>query len=399
MKKIQILSLTGLFLFGLAAHSAQAANYSELLEQVMQKQPEQMSLNAFGEVEDEASSAANSLFSGNTNIVIAHENDAMTGDLEKTKWHIGAEFPLWLPGQADSQQRLAHGYADLKNEQIQFLKWQASGQLRDLVWMYREAQIQADIAEKSVAQVTQLHTLISKLVRVGEKPKIDALMAEKLLLSAQAHLLSMKSQLATVQKQYQSWTGTVDLPMPLTEKVGSYDIDTHPELSKLNAELAILKAELATLKSSQKDNPVLSVGGFREEDRAMSANTSLFAQLSYPIGSSPSKKVDTAKQNTLVLGKEAAIKRYQIELKNRLYASEQALELAKNKLTMSVQNMQLAEQTLQLAQQAYQVGESNIQTLVNAQQNFLESKLQQALTQVEMASAIANRNQIAGVSL
>ncbi|WP_040726512.1 TolC family protein [Thiomicrorhabdus sp. Kp2] len=399
MKQIQILSLTGLFLFGLTSHSAQAASYADLLEQVMQKQPEQMSLIGYDAVETSANDAANSLFSSNTNLVIAHENDAMTGDLDKTKWHIGAEFPLWLPGQADSQQQLAKGYSELKNDQINFLKWQASGQLRDLVWQYREAQVQTDIAQKSVAQANKLHLLISKLVQVGEKPKMDALMAQNLLLTAESHLLTMQNQLGSVQKRYQSWTGSLELPIPLTENAPLFDINNHPELRKLNAELAILQAELQTLKVSQKDNPVLSVGGFQEEDRAMSPNTTLFAQISYPIGSNPSKKVETAKQNTQVLNKEAEVKRYQLELQNRLYASEQSVVLAEQKLTISAQNMQLAEQTLQLAQQAYQAGESNIQTLVNAQQVFLDSELQQALIQIEMAKAIANRNQIAGVSL
>ena len=399
MGKIKILSFTGLFLFGLASHSAQAASYSELLEQVMQKQPEQISLTGYEAVERSANNATNSFFAGNTNLVISHENDAMTGDLDKTKWQIGAEFPLWLPGQADNQQRLAKGYAELKNVQINFLKWQASGQLRDLVWQYREAQVKTHVAEKSVAQANQLYSLISKLVKVGEKPRIDALMSQKLLLTAESHLLSMQNQLASVQKRYQSWTGSLELPIPLTENAPVFDIDNHPKLRKLMAELAILQAERQTLKVSEKDNPILSIGGFQEEDRSMSPNTSLFAQISYPIGSSPSKKIETAKQTNILLNKEAEIKRYQLELQNRLYASEQTVVLAKKKLAINAQNQQLAEQTLQLAQQAYQAGESNIQTLVNAQQSFLESKLQKALTQIEMAKAIANRNQISGVSL
>ncbi|WP_029406695.1 TolC family protein [Thiomicrorhabdus sp. Milos-T2] len=399
MKQLQILSLTGLFFFGLSSQIAQAATYSDLLKNVMQNQPEQTALTGYDEVERSANTAANSFFSGNTNLVIAHENDAMTGDLDKTKWHIGAEFPLWLPGQADSQAQLAQGYSSLRNNQVNYLKWRASGQLRDLVWQYKEAQVQTEMAEESVAQANALLNLINKLVKVGEKPKIDALIAQKLLLQAKSHLLSQGNQLDSVKKRYQSWTGSLELPEQITENSIEVDMNDHPELQKQQAELAILKAELQNLKAGQKDNPVLSVGGFQEEDKAMSPNTSLFAQISYPIGSSPTKKIEMAKQNTLVLNKEAEIKRYQIELQNRLYASQQAVFLADKKLSISAQDMQLAEQTLQLAQQAYQAGESNIQTLMTAQQAFLESALQQALTQIEMAKAIANHNQIAGDSL
>jgi len=399
MKKIQILSFTGLVLFGLSTQVVQAATYSDLLQNVLQKQPEQLSLSGYDEVERSANNASNSWFAGNTNLVVAHENDAMTGNLDKQKWHVGAEFPLWLPGQADSQAQLAKGYTELKNDQVHYLTWQASGQVRDLVWQYKEAQVQVDMAQKSVAQANTLYTLISKLVKFGEKPKIDALMAQKLLLNAQSHLYSMRSKLGSVKQRYQLWTGSLELPVPLTESALPFDINAQPELKKLNAELAVLRAELQNLKATQKDNPVLSVGGFQEEDKSMSSNTSLFAQISYPIGSNPSKKIETAKQNNVVLAKEAQVKRFQIELQNKLYSSEQAVTLSTKKLSISSQDMQLAQQTLQLAQQAYKAGESNIQTLVNAQQQYLTSELQQALTEIEVAKAIANRNQIAGVSL
>ena len=144
MKKIQILSFTGLVLFGLSTQVVQAATYSGLLQNVLQKQPEQMSLSGYDEVERSANTASNSWFAGNTNLVVAHENDAMTGNLDKQKWQIGAEFPLWLPGQADSQALLAKGYTELRNDQVHYLEWQASGQVRDLVWQYKEAQVQVD---------------------------------------------------------------------------------------------------------------------------------------------------------------------------------------------------------------------------------------------------------------
>ncbi|BCN92525.1 hypothetical protein THMIRHAM_03100 [Thiomicrorhabdus immobilis] len=400
MKNIHAYRLIGLLSAGLVfSFPAQAKTYAELLQNVQQQQPEQAALQSYGELETTVSQSADSWFAGNANLVVAHENDALTGDLQKQKWHIGAEMPLWLPGQAQSQQNLARGLADLNSYQAWYLKWQASGQLRDLVWQYQESQVKADIAEQSVAQAQQLNDLIATLVKVGEKPKIDALLADKALLNAQAQRLNLQSMLESNRQQYQYWTNTQELPSPLTETIAKVDLQKHPELNRLKAQLAVLGAEYQTAKATEKDNPTFSFGGFQEEDKATSANNSLYAQITYPLGSSPLKKVETAKQRTAFLEKQAEVKRYQMVLENQLKKAKQQISLAQQKLSLMQQELQIATQTLQLATQAYKAGESNIQTLVNAQQDFLNSKLQQSLTEIELNKAIAQHNQIAGDSL
>jgi len=400
MKTLRAFSFVSLFSAGFVLSlPAHAATYSDLLKNVLANQPEQATLQGYDVLESSASESKNSWFSGNTNLIIAHENDSLTGDLDKQKWQIGAEVPLWLPGQRQSQKNLAVGFGELNTSQASVLKLQASALLRDLVWQYRQAQVKAEIAQQSVEQAQKLKKLITILVNVGEKPKIDALLADKALLAAQSNLLMVENEFTTSQNRYQYWTKTNDLPKPLAEKLVDFDLNNHPALNQLNAQLTVLNAEYQSLKATQKDNPVLSFGGFQEDDQGMSPNTSLYAQISYPIGSNPTKKVETAKHKTTVLQKEAEIKRFELELKNQLFAAEQKVSVSKQQLNLIDKEMQLAAQTLKLATQAYKAGESNIQTLVNAQQQFLDSKLQQALTQIELTSAIAHRNQIAGVSL
>jgi len=400
MKTIQFFSFATLLSVGLTLSlPAQAASYEDLLKHVLDTQPEQATLQGFDALENTANQAASSWFSGSSNLIVAHENDSLTGDLNKQKWQIGAEMPLWLPGQAQSQQQIAQGFSELKNNQASYLKWQASGQLRDLVWQYREAQVKSRIAGQSVEQAKRLHKLINTLVNVGEKPKLDGLLADKALLTAQSHLFAMRSQLDTSQNRYQYWTKTSELPSPLVEELATYDLLNHPELNRLKAQLTVLNAEYQNLKSSQKDNPVLSFGGFQEDDKGMSANSTLYAQISYPIGSSPTAKVETAKHKTTVLAKEAEIIRYQFELQNQLFTAKQEVEASQKKVELFKQEMKLTTQALKLAKQAYKMGENSIQTLVNAQQEFLDSQLKQALTQIELNKAISRHNQIAGVSL
>ena len=400
MKTLRAFSFVSLlsagFVLSVPAH---AATYSDLLKNVLANQPEQATLQGYDALESSASDSKNSWFSGNPNLIVAHENDSLTGDLNKQKWQIGAEVPLWLPGQRQSQKNLAVGFGELNTNQASVLELQASALLRNLVWQYRQAQVKTEIAQQSVEQAQKLQKLITVLVNVGEKPKIDALLADKALLAAQSNLLMVENEFTTAQNRYQYWTKTNDLPKPLAENLVDFNLNNHPALNQLNAQLTVLNAEYQNLKATQKDNPVFSFGGFQEDDQGMSPNTSLYAQISYPIGSNPTKKVETAKHKTTVLQKEAEIKRFELELKNQLFAAEQKVSVSKQQLNLIDKEMQLAAQTLKLATQAYKAGESNIQTLVNAQQQFLDSKLQQALTQIELTSAIAHRNQIAGVSL
>lgn len=378
---------------------AQAITYAELLQNIVINQPEQATLQGFDSLENQANQNANSWFAGNANLIVAHENDHLTGDLDKQKWQIGAEMPLWLPGQLDSQQVLAQSVGELKNNQAIYLKWQASAQLRDLVWQYRQAQVKTKMAEQSVAQAKKLQQLIAALVRVGEKPKIDGLLANKQLLTAQSYLLSLRNDLNTIQNRYQAWTNSQELPSPLAEGLADYELANHPQLKQLKAQLGLANAEYQTLKASEKDNPKLSFGGFQEEDQGTRPNTSLYAQISYPIGSNTMAKVETAKQKNTLIQKQAEIQRFELELKNNLYAAEQQVIVNQKKLQLIQEEVLLDAETLDLAMQAYKAGESNIQTLVNVQQQFLESKLQQALTTIELKKAIAQRNQIAGVSL
>ncbi|HHS99657.1 MAG TPA: hypothetical protein ENK73_02260 [Thiomicrospira sp.] len=400
MKTIQKFRFATLLSVGLIfSLPAQAANYADLLKNVLDTQPEQAALQGFDALENTANQAASSWFSGNTNLIFAHENDAFTGDLDKQKWQIGAEMPLWLPGQVQSQQALAQGFSELKTNQASYLKWQASGQLRDLVWQFREAQVKTNIAEQSVEQAKSLQKLIQVLVNVGEKPKLDGLLADKALLEAQSHLFAMNTELKASQNRYQYWTKTNELPSPILESLATYDLQNHPQLNQLKAQLTVLNAEYQNLKSTQKDNPVLSFGGFQEDDKGMPANSSLYAQISYPIGSSPTAKVATAQHKSTVLAKEAELKRYQLELQSQLFEAKQQVEASQKKVELIEQEMVISIQALTLAKQAYRIGESNIQTLMNAQQQFLNSKLKQALTQIELNKAIARHNQIAGVSL
>jgi len=379
--------------------TAFATNYTDLLQAVISKQPEQISLTGLQTVEEQMNDSANQWFPGQTNLVVAHENDGLTGNLDKQKWQVGVEVPLWLSGQKMAQEKMAQSYSNLQAKQNVYLRWQASAQLRDLVWQYRSETVQKDIAQQRVTQIKNLEGLIVQLVEAGEKPKIDALLVQKTRLLAEQNLLEKGSNFTTAQTSYQAWTNTTALPNSLLETLRDYSFENHPKLTQLTAEIELLTAEYLNVKSVRQDNPVLSLGGFHEDDQSMEGNTSLYAQVSYPIGDNPSTSVEASQQHYEVLSKQAELERLKLELTNQIFAAEQAVQTSQKKLELLQDQVIISEQTLHLAQLTYQAGEATVQLLMNAQQALLESKLQQAMTQIEMAKAIAQRNQIAGVSL
>ncbi len=383
----------------LLSHSAQAITYAELVQNVIEKQPEQASLQAYSKVEQLTQDTADQWFSGGSNLIIGHENDALTGSNGQTKWTIGGEVPLWLPGQSESQKKIAQGFSALKTAQISLLKWQASNQLRTLIWQLRSAQVQQEIAQESVKQTKLLQTLINKLVSAGEKPTLDNLLARKALLKERSRLLTANKNLLTAQSEYEFWTQSVALPDELSEKEATPVIMQHPKYLQLQAQLTLLEAETQNQSARQKNNPVLSFGTFQEDSKHVSPNTSLYLGLSYPLGDNPSQQIKISESKLSVAKKKAEIKRFEMNLGNQLFSAKQQILLNQKALALAKQENDLSNDTLKLATQTYQLGASNIQTLITSQQNFLDSKLGYALSRIDLEQAIATYNQIAGDAL
>jgi len=86
----------------------------------------------------------------------------------------------------------------------------------------------------------------------------------------------------------------------------------------------------------------------------------------------------------------------QLDLKVQAQEALQHVEQLRQQYVLLQQNVSLGESKLQMMEKAYQLGAVNIESLIRAQQSFLEVSKQLALVTVEIAKSVANLNQING---
>ncbi len=393
--KIVILSMTLLWLSPVSTFAV-SMDFVKLLDNVVQQQPEQQITKGIEELHSANQSLSDSWISGDVDLIIHHENDAITDNDDYKNWQVGVEFPIWLPEQKKAQKQVAASYGQELSAQQNYLRWLASNNLRKLVWNHQTALIEVEAARSALKKTRSLQHKVQQKFNAGESPKIDLLLAEKAVLKQQNQLVQKQSALTIAQQQFQKWTQTSKPPQNIQERtLPPIPIEQHPEIIKLLATLQISQAVLQKTKSLKQDSPRLFLGAQNDKDRS-GENTSLMFEVSIPLGMNPaySPKIATEKRN--VYTQQALLNRAKIQLEQNIFRAQQTLASAKQSIHFSKQQYDISQQALTMSEKAYQLGETNIQNLLLVQQQTAEAKLNYKLVQARSGQAIANLNQISG---
>jgi len=172
------LSIAILWLPVAASHAA-SLDFINLLDNVVQKQPEQRLTKGIKAVYSANQSFSDSWISGDVDLIIHHENDAISDNDDYQNWQVGVEFPVWLPEQKKAQKQVTISYGQELPAQQNYLRWLASNQLRKLVWNYKTAEIEVEAARSALQKSQSLQNKVQQKVQAGESPQIDLLLANK----------------------------------------------------------------------------------------------------------------------------------------------------------------------------------------------------------------------------
>ena len=371
-------------------------DFIALLDNIVERQPEQQILQGIEAQHNANRRYANSLIAGDIELVLHHENDRLTGNEEATNWQLGVEFPIWLASQKSSQKQLSQGYSQELGARQHYLKWRASDLLRRLVWRYHSAQIEVDAALSALQKGRQLAQKVKLKVATGESARLDLLLAQKAVLKLQNQLVQKQSQLAIAQHQYSQWTQTTRLPSHFNERPQPpQPLAQHPEIARLMSTLQIAQAQTRQLASFKQESPRLFLGA--QSDSSMgSENASLIVELSVPLGINPAFSPKLAQQKRTVLEQQALLGQAKIKLEQDIFKARQRLASSKQAINFSRHQYELSQQALTMSEQAYQLGESNIQNLLLVQQQTAQAKLDYQLAQARSGQAIAQLNQVSG---
>jgi len=397
MKSINVLMILGSSLI-VTPISALAAsiNFVELMDNVIQNQPQQQVKNSIKEIHAANQSLSDSWISGDADIIVHHENDALTDNDDYKNWQVGIEFPIWMPSQKSAQKQLTNSYSNEITAQDIYLRWLASETLRNLVWEYHIAKVEIDAARSALHKSRSLQQKVSQKVNAGESPKIDLILANKVVLEQQNKLIKKQSAFSMAQHNFQSWTQTNSFPKNIQERLlPPKAVDQHPEVIMLSSDIQLSESELKKTRSLKQESPRIFLGAQNDKDKN-DENTSLIVEVSIPLGINPRYMPKVAEKKRTIYEKKATLDRAKVKLERAIFKAQQSLATAKQNIIFSKQQYELSKKALAMSEEAYQIGEMNIQNLLLVQQQSDESKLNYELAQAQAGQATAKLNQISG---
>ncbi len=378
---------------------AASNDYINLLDTVSQKQPEQLTIAGVQALQTANQSLAGSWLAGDITLKINHENDALTGNQDIQNWAVGADFPVWYPGQRDALEGVSSSYQQQLSAQSGYLTWLASSKLRMLAWDYKKATVGLSLAQSALLQSQSLQDNVQKKLSIGDSTQLDLMLSQKAVLKQQTLVSRKQGLVSLAQSQFKVWTQSEELPMDISESLlKANPLDEHPQIRWLESFYQISEAQLAQQKSMKQAGPTFYLGTRNDKDR-MVDNTSLEFSVSIPLGVNPGNAVAVASQQQEMLLQKAKLAQAKLELQQAIIAAQQAVETNQQQVLLVQQQSALDQEALVLAEKSYQYGVSTLQDLLLIQQQAFESQLNLELTNADLGQSIANYNQVVGYSL
>jgi len=385
------------------SHNSWSISTQQLLKNVYSNLPEQQLFQGFSQTQQALQQNQQAFFPESPNLILNHQNDALTGNGNLQNWEIGLEATLWPSGQKQNLQAQKRANQQQQQALQATLNLKASNILRQLIANLQQAQTKQQMAQQQLTQTQQLAQMIEQRVKIGASPKLDSLLAQKSVLEAQQALIQTKSQLKSALKTYQKWTQTPQLPDNYQEKLASPQSQDwwlqHPEIQHIQAQIAKLQAQKQQIKSKAK-NPIQAyVGLNRESSKDGTANTSLILEITLPLGKNPVNQIELAEHSQTLFALKAELKQRIQQLKIQKIQADAQVRQLQQQTQLAKQQLQLAQETLKMAKQSYQAGETGIQNLLISQQQYIDAEKHYQMRQIQTQQAIAQFNQIIGVHL
>ncbi len=377
-----------------------ALSIRTVVEAAFERNPDILLSGAIRQEGEAIRQQASSLLADDPSVVIRHESDEMTDDNGFRNWESSVHMPLWLPGQRKQRRDVAHTTEIEAASLAPFYKWRASGEIRELLWSIRIAEVEASLAQAAVDSAQALEADIDKRVAAGELAATDLILARKETLAHEIKHGTAAANLETLLGKYRVLTGLTAIPEDILENDApdTAVIARHPALVAASVRADRARAERNQSRREKRANPVLAVGAKNERaENGMPYDTIMTLELSLPLGLKGQSAPAIASAERRLTEQQISYASVQRDLENTLdiaalekQHTEQALELAH-------QQQQLSAEGLRLARRAFELGESGLFTLLRAHAEALAAERDFQIRQLEQGRAIARYNQALGV--
>ncbi|MCQ8104130.1 TolC family protein [Methylomonas sp. SURF-2] len=373
----------------------------QLLEETLQKYPDRLINEALMQQAEAWQTRGDSWLAGSTALALDYADDRIANDNGSREASANLEFTVWLWGQRDAAQQVAHESQQAAGKHSVAVRLEVAKLLREALWDMALAENRLQQAQIGLDISSQLLGKVGRRVELGDLPRADLLLAESEHLQNKTLLTQAEAEVMHSRKSYASLTQTTRLPANYLEQQSGLQAiqPDHPFLAAINALVAKQQASVEWAKTTDSINqPKVIIGaktsrGQRGAEDMQSANIGVLIPFGHGTYDAPEIAAANLELNHVLAQREHLTR----QLEKGLHEAEHALEVNRAELAIARQLKDIAEQHLKMMQTSFEAGEINLLDLLKVQARSLEAVRNAREQEVKLQRNIALYNQAVGV--
>lgn len=331
-------------------------------------------------------------------LTLSSRSDQIDRNNGLREWEAEVGVPLWLWGQRDRTGAVAQGEREASMQGLAQERWQLAGELREAWWDARLAQIELGATELKLKEAERLAADVAHRVKAGDLAPLDQNLVGSTVSQAKGERLRAQAALARAHGQFAALSRGAPVPDQDETLIGDIVPEQHPQLQELAAKVSVAQARLNQATGDTRNNPELAFTVTRERDSRYEAYQNLAKlAIKIPFGTSSRNQPRITSANAELIEAQLARDTAQRKLAASAAASRAELEQSRQAAELQQERLQLAEQSFGWVDKAFKAGQQDLPTLIRAETELADARLQAARARTEAARAVSRYNQAVGV--
>lgn len=318
--------------------------------------------------------------------------------VDGNEFRVGINIPLWLPTQRSKAIEAAK--ADKKAYLADYgaSKLALAGELRGMIAELRAAEIEVHLAENAVQESSALVDEVTKRLKAGDLAKNDLSKTAAEHKNTQVDLLRAKQRMRKIVVLYETLTGSPKLPMDNEKKAETYQVENHPRLLKLKADLDAARAKEGKAKVEVLDTPELGLTYARFLNSLITpADEAVIVSLKLPLPSLARYEAKTSEAKSERIKAAVQAQRELETVLTAVRAAEHEIAGAQEEFLAMQAAVESTNNVYTATRKAFELGEIDLTTLLKAVSDKRRSALRFESAKLSIDTAIASYNQSIGV--
>lgn len=337
-------------------------------------------------------------------VELAARSDRFNRDTGAQEVEVGLAVPLWLPGERGAAREVADAELAILDARQTLARLTLAGEVRELYWSWRAAEIEGELARARHDNATQLAADVERRVRAGDLSRADQYQAQAALAAAEAAVAEAAANSSVLRRQLRALSGVpaaADGPLAMEiEPVAAADdsVAAHPLLVEANQRIALARGHRALAGAQSRANPELTIGTRRERaafDAPYEQSLQLALRIPFSSGSRNQAKLAEAHADQLAAESQQAVDRERIAAD--IAGAQDRLAAARTRLAAAEKRARLLQEIRGFLEKAFRLGEADLPSRLRVELESFEAARQEARSRIELAQAISRLRQALGL--